>query len=146
MADRPNEEMQRYRLQLHQRFLLQAIFVTVKTLSEVLIEHLRPLYFRTPYHTSALSGLDWVNKLVTGHPDHIQNELGMNKQTFQFLLGVLDDLGFKSSRYVQIEEQVAIFLYTVVTGLTASHVGERFQRSTSTISKQVAPVLFLKVF
>lgn len=26
---------------------------------------------KTPYHTSALSGLDWVLELMNGHPKHI---------------------------------------------------------------------------
>ncbi|KAI0759073.1 hypothetical protein C8Q74DRAFT_1221647 [Fomes fomentarius] len=34
---------------------------------------------RIPYHTSALSGHAWVLELLNGHPDHIKNELGMQK-------------------------------------------------------------------
>ena len=36
-----------------------------------------PLYDRTPYHTSALSGAAWVNELMTGHPERIRCELGV---------------------------------------------------------------------
>ena len=46
-------------------------------------------------------------------------------------------MGHTPSRYVSLEEQLAIFLYTSVTGLTTRHVGERFQRSNATISKWV---------
>ena len=44
-------------------------------------------------------------------------------------------MGYQRSKYVSLEEQLAIFLYTSVTGLTIQHVGERFQRSNETISK-----------
>ncbi|KAK0440669.1 uncharacterized protein EV420DRAFT_1249896, partial [Desarmillaria tabescens] len=39
------------------------------------------------------------------------------------------------TRNVFLEEQVAIFLYMCVTGLSVRHVGERFQRSNETIAK-----------
>ena len=90
---------------------------------------------RTPYHTSALSGQAWVEELLNGHPSRIYNELGVHRRTFSTLVRTLEGLGIQSSRYVTAEEQVAIFLYTVVTGLSSIHVGERFQRSPSTISK-----------
>ena len=35
--------------------------------------------------------------------------------------------------YISLEEQLAIFLYTSVTGLTVQHVGKRFQQSNATI-------------
>ena len=44
------------------------------------------LYNKTSYHTSALSGLDWVLELMNGHPGHIQNELGVHKYIFGALL------------------------------------------------------------
>jgi len=30
-----------------------------------------PLYDKTPYHTSALTGADWVRELLDGHPERI---------------------------------------------------------------------------
>ncbi|KIK42155.1 hypothetical protein CY34DRAFT_39125, partial [Suillus luteus UH-Slu-Lm8-n1] len=36
---------------------------------------------------------------------------------------------------VTVEEQLAIFLYTCVTGLSTCLLGERFQRSPDTISR-----------
>jgi hypothetical protein len=44
-------------------------------------------------------------------------------------------MGHCDSKNVTLEEQVAIFLYTCVTGLTTRHVGERFQRSNGTVSR-----------
>ena len=88
-----------------------------------------------PYHTSLLTGEMWVQELLNGHLDRIRNELGVQKHVFCKLIDELVSHEFSSSRHVMLEEQLAIFLYTCVTGLTCTHVGERFQRSNSTISK-----------
>jgi hypothetical protein len=91
---------------------------------------------RIPYHTSALTGESWVLELMTGHPNRIRHNLGVNLDAFQALLHVLRANGQVPSRNgVSVEEQLAIFLYTCVTGLSTRHVGERFQRSPETISR-----------
>lgn len=89
----------------------------------------------TPYHTSALSGQAWVLELITGHPGRIRCELGVSAEVFNSLLIYLREIGIHRSKHVSLEEQLAIFLYMAVTGLTIHHVGERFQRSNETISK-----------
>jgi hypothetical protein len=94
-----------------------------------------PTIDRTPYHMSMLSGEAWVQELLTGHPNRIHNEFGVYRQTFIALVQTLRDIGIRSSHNITIEEQVAIFLYTVVTGLSSIHVGECFQWSPSTITK-----------
>jgi len=88
-----------------------------------------------PYHTSALTGEEWVIEPIVGHPECIRCELGVRADVFQALVTELHALGHTNSRYVSLEEQLAIFLYTCVTGLTIRHVGERFQRSNDTISR-----------
>ncbi|PIL29405.1 hypothetical protein GSI_09457 [Ganoderma sinense ZZ0214-1] len=70
-------------------------------------------YDKTPYHTSALSGAAWVEELRTGHNDRIKMELGVSKDVFSALVAVLRNLGHNDSRYVSLEEQVAIFLYII---------------------------------
>jgi hypothetical protein len=87
-----------------------------------------------PYHTSSLSGESWLLELVGGHPDHIHNELGVHVETFNNLILTLRSYGHINARSVSLEEQLAIFLYTCVTGLPVRHVGERFQQSNGTIS------------
>jgi hypothetical protein len=94
-----------------------------------------PLYNKVPYHTSALSGADWVCELLNGHPERIRNELGVHKNVFQGLIEELKIAGYGPSRNVYLEEQLAIFLYTCVTGLSLRHVCERFQRSCDTVSR-----------
>jgi hypothetical protein len=89
---------------------------------------------RQAYHTSALTGHAWVIELLTGHPDRIRTELGVHLHVFEALVDALRRLGCSDSRGVGLEEQLAIFLYMTVTGLTIRHVGERFQHANATIS------------
>lgn len=88
-----------------------------------------------PYHTSILTGQGWVMELMAGHPERIRTELGLHRHAFLELIDELRGLGYDKSKFVSLEEQLAIFLYTSVTGLTIRHVGERFQRSNETISR-----------
>jgi hypothetical protein len=97
----------------------------------------RPLHDKTPYHTSALTGEAWVQELLTGHPERIRNELGFHREVFDELIRSLHDGGQGPSRHISLEEKLAIFLYTCVTGLSLRHVGEHFQHATETISKYV---------
>jgi DNA-binding NarL/FixJ family response regulator len=90
-----------------------------------------------PYHTSILSGEGWVKELLNGHPERIRMELGTHRFIFDILVAELQAAGYTHSKHVKIEEQLAIFLYICVTGLTIRHVAERFQRSNDTISKYV---------
>lgn len=92
---------------------------------------------RVPYHTSALTGQAWVQELIEGHPERIHHELGLYRETFITLVHVLRSLGHGDSRYCNLEEQLAIFLYTCRTSMSVRHVGERFQRSNETIAKFV---------
>jgi hypothetical protein len=88
-----------------------------------------------PYHTSALTGQDWVIELLTGHPEHIRCELGMHTNAFVELISELRTTGHSDFKFVSLEEQLAIFLYTSMTGLSIRHVVERFQRLNETISQ-----------
>jgi len=78
----------------------------------------KPLFNKIPYHTSSLSGLGWVCELINGHPDHIQCELGVHKDVFQGLISELLKFGHGDSQHITLEEQLVIFLYTCVTGLS----------------------------
>ncbi|OJA11827.1 hypothetical protein AZE42_11404 [Rhizopogon vesiculosus] len=99
-------------------------------------------YDEQPYHTSALSGTAWVTELLTGHPERIRCELGVHKHVFYVLINLLRQAGCRDSNHVPLEEQLAIFLYASVTGLSICHLGERFQRSNETISKYFKRILF----
>lgn len=101
---------------------------------------------RQPYHTSILSGEAWVQELLHGHPRRIRTELGVHKHVFRELVFTLRHMEHQDSKYVTLEEQLAIFLYTCVTGLTSEHVGERFQRTGETISRFVRCTLNIQSF
>lgn len=92
-------------------------------------------YDKTPYHTSALTGHSWTQELLHGHPDRIKCELGMRLHVFEALVEELRNYRLSDSRHITLEEHLAIFLYTCVTGLSIRHVGERFQHANATISK-----------
>jgi hypothetical protein len=120
-----------------QRLLLQHLALFTFAAGAAALAYGLPLYDKTPYHTSALTGAGWVCELLDGHPERIRNELGVHKHVFLGLVAALEHCGLKSSRHVFIEEQLAIFLYTCVTGLSLRHVSERFQRANETTSKFV---------
>ena len=81
-------------------------------------------HIKEPYHTSILSGYAWLQELLHGHPERICTELGVHKDVFYALIREPQSMGHGHTRYVTLEEQLAIFLYTSVTGLSIRHVGE----------------------
>jgi hypothetical protein len=133
----PQQDNQLVNMTPEELLLLQMSVRVVQLVCTIAMEEYTSRSLRTPYHTSALSGAGWVCELLNGHPQRIRNELGVSRSTFIVLLKSMQALDLKSSRHVSLEEQLAIFLYTVVTGLSCIHVGERFQRSPSTITKYV---------
>ena len=122
---------------LQRKLLLQALAIFVNTVAFAVTIFAEPFYDKTPYHTSALSGHAWVQELISGHPLQIKTELGMRLELFKCLVDELRDCGLEDSRGVTLEEQLAIFLHTCVTGLSIRHVGERFQHANATISRYV---------
>jgi hypothetical protein len=90
-----------------------------------------------PSHPIPHTGEGWIQELMSGHPNHIRMELGMYAHVFWNLITILRTCGLIPSRHLSCEEQLTIFLYTSVTGLTVRHVGEHFQCLNDTISKQV---------
>jgi len=76
---------------------------------------------KEPYHTSIFSGEGWIQELLEGHPKCIQCELGVSKNVFYALIEELQDMGYGNSRYITLEEQLAIYLYMCITELTIAH-------------------------
>ena len=123
------------RRHVHRQVVLECAKIFVQVVGTAALAFGGPLYNKTPYHTSALSGLDWVPELMNGHPEHIQNELRVHKHIFGALLDCLGAMGFRSSWNITLEEQLAIFIYTCVTGLLIWHVCKRFQHTMETTSQ-----------
>ena len=115
--------------------IIFAITLQLSLLLPTLMRLIHRYYMKEPYHTSILSGYAWIQELLHGHPERIRTELGVHKEVFHALIRELQSMGHSNTRYVTLEEQLAIFLYTSVTGLSIRHVGERFQRANGTISK-----------
>ena len=99
-------------------------FLLINTVVPTILQVIRALYIKEPYHTSILSGEGWIQELLHGHPKCIWCELGISKDVFRHLIAELHAMGHTCSKYVSLEEQLGIFLYMSVTGLTIQHTGE----------------------
>jgi hypothetical protein len=134
------DELDEADYQMIRRRALQRLYHNIALFAAILLHGVTSLLLlslaeREPYHTSILTGEGWVMELLAGHPKRIRCELGVNHHVFLELIRELRQLGHDRSKYVSLEEQLAIFLYISVTGMTVRHAGERFQRSNETISR-----------
>lgn len=107
----------------------------VRAVSTAVMHYSHSYFNKMPYHTARLSGYDWVEDLLKGHPLRIRTELGVSRSVFEALILVLQDMGYQGSRWVSLEEQLAIFLYCSTSAFSTRRVDERFQHSTGTISR-----------
>ncbi|THU79227.1 hypothetical protein K435DRAFT_698316 [Dendrothele bispora CBS 962.96] len=57
-------------------FILAAGWL-VNVIAAIAVIYSAPYYWKQDYHTSALTGAQWVQELKHGHPDRIHTELGM---------------------------------------------------------------------
>jgi hypothetical protein len=69
--------------------IIMAVGVFVHTLVSSAIAIAKPLFNKTPYHTSILTGEGWVLKLLNGHPKWIHTELGVHWHVFCCLVCAL---------------------------------------------------------
>ena len=96
------------------------IMVIVLNIASIIQAH----YLKEPYHSSILTGHTWVLELLGRHSEYIHTELGVYHHVFCAIIDELHELGHSDSKFVTLEEQLAIFLYCYVTGLTVRHLGE----------------------
>jgi hypothetical protein len=132
--DQPPDDRENQR-RLLQRRTIQYVTLIISIMLSASATLMQAMYTREAYHTSVLTGEGWVMELLSGHPERIRTELGVHLHVFSALIADLRAAGYQNSKYVSLEEQLAIFLYACVTGLTIRHLGERFQRSNETISR-----------
>lgn len=72
-----------------------------------------------PYHTSSLSGADWVKELENGHSDRMLHNLGVRVHVFKKLINELQREGnLQPRRHVTVDEMVATFLFQSSTNLS----------------------------
>ncbi|KAJ3720642.1 hypothetical protein C8R42DRAFT_94803 [Lentinula raphanica] len=112
--------------------LIAAVITTVTAVAGVhslMYKQLNP----EPYHTSSLTGAQWVAELEQGHSERMLHNLGVPQHVFRKLKRELQkEGGLKGRRFVDIEEMLATFLFQSVTNLSVRKVAERFQRSFET--------------
>ena len=105
-----------------------------------------PFLFRRmprPMCTSPLSRREYISELLScGNENRIQRVLGMKLEVFQFLCLELTKRGsLAPSKFISVEEQVAMFLYAIVRSATNRDIQERFQHSGETVSRYFHAVL-----
>jgi hypothetical protein len=69
-----------------QRQLILAAAYIINVIGIATTLYASPLYWKQEYHTSKLTGAEWVEELIYGHPDRIRMELGMNVHVFLILV------------------------------------------------------------
>ncbi|KAL3747615.1 hypothetical protein ACJRO7_016420 [Eucalyptus globulus] len=100
------------------------------------------LHTREPIRDSQLSGEEWIREIVHGHSDRIYEAFRMERHVFLNLCDLMRVRGWlKDSRFVQIDEQVGIFLSVVTHNNSNKDLCERFQHSGETIGKYFNRVL-----
>ncbi|KAJ3717406.1 hypothetical protein C8R42DRAFT_551520, partial [Lentinula raphanica] len=91
--------------------LIAAVITTVTAVAgahSVMYKQLNP----EPYHTSSLTGAQWVAELEQGHSERMLYTLGVQQHVFRKLKRELQkEGGLKGRRFVDIEEMVATFLF-----------------------------------
>ena len=119
--------------------LRTAAFLSAVAGGAAVIQYMTPHLIKTPMYDSKLSGEDWVQELLNGHPGRFHDNLGMSKHVFRKLVhGLQMYAGLDDSKHITKEEQVAIFLCLCQTGGVTHDIREQFQRSPDTISRCVA--------
>lgn len=96
-----------------------------------------------PMRTSEVSGAEYIyDVMYCGNPRRIQEILRMKLEVFQSLCIELENnTSLSASRFVNIEEKVAIFLWIVARSASNRDTQERFQHSGETISRCFHEVL-----
>jgi hypothetical protein len=91
-------------------------------------------------HTSRMTGQHWIDELLqSNNAFRFRDQFGLRREVFKRLVAELQKrVQLRSTRYVNVQERVAIFLYAVVTNISNRKLQERFQRSGDTISKFVS--------
>src|SRR5271170_631901 len=93
--------------------------------------------------TSSLSGAMYIEEVIKcKNPRWIQQVLRKKLGVFQFLCSELKSKGsLVDSKFVSVEEQVTMFLFTIAHASSNREVQERFQHSGETVSRHFHAVL-----
>lgn len=100
------------------------------------LNHIQSHYMKTPYHTSPLSGIQWLDRMLddSANPREVYDALGMRKHVFLGFVEMLETFGgLAASRHVSAREQVAIFLFLLRHKVGIRAIASRFNRSFDTV-------------
>ena len=126
----------------HKKFILTLIFALTAITTPQTLPSLFDYTHRRPMRTSPLSGSEYIQELLCcGHSERIQEVLRMKLEVFDFLCKELRNCGLHDSQYITVEEQLAMFLYTVARNASNRDIQERFQHSGETVSRYFGIVL-----
>lgn len=102
----------------------------------------RTYFSKKPCRDSELSGHDYIFEVLKGHEIRCYESFRMKKSVFRKLCDVLKEKEWlENSRYVTVEEQVAMFLYVLSHNQRHRVVAERYQHSLETTSHYFHKVL-----
>ncbi|CAL5327299.1 unnamed protein product [Camellia sinensis] len=97
---------------------------------------------KQPCRTSALIGHQWMLELQHGNATRIYEKFRMDRDVFYQLCNLLEtNYELQSGEKVEVQQQVAIFLFIVGQHANNRNAQERFQLSGETISKYFHSVL-----
>ena len=97
---------------------------------------------RQRIHTSILTGHKYVREILEGHELRCKRDFRMEKYVFHNLVKCFRERQLlQDERLVSVEEQVAIFLYTLSANASNRTLQGRFQHSGQTISTYFNKVL-----
>ncbi|KAL7199811.1 hypothetical protein ACSBR2_022001 [Camellia fascicularis] len=85
--------------------------------------------------------IDHLNRLVNDSDINCHDQLRMNKRTFMLLCGLVGSVGLSDSKYVVLEEQVAMFFNVIAHHTKNRKIKFNFMRSGQTVSKHFNNVL-----
>ena len=90
----------------------------------------------------ALKGFAYVQEILNGNPAHCLEILRMNKQAFlRICEHFKNKIWLKDSRYIKVEEKMAMFLMTLNHNVRNRVTKRRFNHSTQTIHHYFHEVL-----
>ncbi|CAL5417530.1 unnamed protein product [Camellia sinensis] len=85
--------------------------------------------------------IDHLNRLVNDSDINCHDQIRMNRRTFMLLCGLVRSVGLSDSKYVVLEEQVAMFLNVIAHHTKNRKIKFNFMRSGQTVSKHFNNVL-----
>ncbi|XP_043725744.1 protein ALP1-like [Telopea speciosissima] len=106
------------------------------------------LHTREPIRDSALTGPERVCEVLEGHVDRCYEQYKMERHVFFNLCTLMREQGWlEDSRYVRVDEQLAMFITMVGRNQRVRDIAEHFQHSPETIGRHFNTVLeaFLKL-